>query len=300
MSKKEKVLPNYGKQFLDYLLIDCNSSSNTVDSYAFELEKFYSFLESQNKSFKKLDQQDFENYISFLNEKNLNRRSIAHNISCLRSYYKFLMIHHYVDSNPLEEIALPKQIKHLPKVLSIEEVDLLLDIPVSNAFSARNKAILELMYATGLRVSELVNLKVQDVDLEMSIVRTIGKGSKERLIPIGDYALNALTVYIEGYRNQLLIKGWNDYLFLNNHGAKLTRQAIFKMIQSLAHSKNIQTPFSPHTLRHSFATHLLQNGANLRDIQEMLGHSSLTTTQIYTHISNEKLEKDYKQFHPHS
>ena len=155
------------------------------------------------------------------------------------------------------------------------------------------------MYASGLRVSEIVNLKVGDIDFEMSIVRTMGKGKKERIVPIGDYALSALYIYIYEYRNQLLIKGWQDDLFINNHGKKLTRQAIFKMIQNLAKEKGIETIFSPHTLRHSFATHLLQNGANLRDIQEMLGHSSLSTTQIYTHVSNEKLKADYQNFHPH-
>ena len=146
---------------------------------------------------------------------------------------------------------------------------------------------------------DTTNLKIGDIDFEMALVRTMGKGRKERIVPLGDYALKALYIYIYEYRNQLLIKGWNEYLFINNHGTNLTRQAIFKMIQSLAKEKGIETSFSPHTLRHSFATHLLQNGANLRDIQEMLGHSSLSTTQIYTHVSTEKLEADYKKFHPH-
>lgn len=296
MAKRENKLPMYGMQFLNYLYIDRNYSENTLLSYSFELEKFALFLEKNHISLS-LTETQIAQYIHTL--QNESARSLLHNISCLRSFYKFLMIEHYIDKNPLEEIALPKVNKSLPRVLSIEEIDLLLDIPIKNAFSARNKAILELLYATGLRVSELINLKVGDIDFEMAVVRTIGKGKKERIIPIGDYALLALSIYIKDYRNQLLIKGWRDALFINNHGESLTRQAIFKMIQSLAKEKGIKTAFSPHTLRHSFATHLLQNGANLRDIQEMLGHSSLSTTQIYTHVSNEKLESDYKNFHPH-
>ncbi len=293
---RKKILPPYGEEFLNYLYIDKGYTENTRKSYEFELEKFALFLDNNHLKLS-LDEQDMTDYISTLQAE--SARSIAHNISSLRTFYKFLLINHYVKSNPLEEIALPKQGKRLPKALSIEEIDLLLDIPIKNAFSVRNKAILELLYASGLRVSELVNLKIGDIDFEMALVRTMGKGRKERIVPLGDYALKALYIYIYEYRNQLLIKGWNEYLFINNHGTNLTRQAIFKMIQSLAKEKGIETSFSPHTLRHSFATHLLQNGANLRDIQEMLGHSSLSTTQIYTHVSTEKLEADYKKFHPH-
>ena len=296
MANRKNILPPYGNEFIEYLYIDRGYSENTRISYQFELEKFAIFLKEKQLNLN-LNSKHVEAYIHTL--QNESARSISHNISCLRSFYKFLMINHYIKENPLEEVPIPKLPKKLPKVLSIEEIDQLLDISVKDAFSARNKAILELMYASGLRVTELINLKVGDIDLEMSIVRTMGQGNKERIVPIGDYATNALHNYLYHYRSELLIKGWNDYLFINNHGTSLTRQAIFKMIQALAKQKGIETPFSPHTLRHSFATHLLQNGANLRDIQEMLGHSSLSTTQIYTHVSNEKLEADYKSFHPH-
>lgn len=296
MIDSKSLLPLYGKEFLDYLYIDKSYSQNTIISYQFELKKLGSFLH-QNQLKLSLDEESVIAYIHSLQQE--SARSIAHNISCLRSFYKFLLIHHYVTQNPFEEVVFPKQPKKLPKSLTMKEVELLLDISVVNAFSARNKAMLELLYATGLRVSELIHLKVGDIDFDLSLVRTMGKGNKERVIPIGDYALYALSKYIYQYREKLLIKGWNDYLFLNNHGNPLTRQAIFKIIQKLAKEKGIETSFSPHTLRHSFATHLLENGANLRDIQEMLGHSSLSTTQIYTHISNEKLVNDYKQFHPH-
>ena len=196
-------------------------------------------------------------------------------------------------------ISSPKREKHLPKVLSEEEIDKLLNIPLNDAFSYRNKAIIELMYATGLRVSELVNLKVNDIDLNMALLKTLGKGSKERIIPLGDYALNYLKLYINEYRSLLIKKNLNDYLFLNNHGNKLTRQGLFKMLDKLANEQGIKTEISPHTLRHSFATHLLNGGADLRSIQELLGHSDISTTQIYMHVSNQKLNEDYHKFHPH-
>lgn len=296
MIKRKINLPPYGKDFINYLRIDKNYSEHTIDSYTLELEKLSKFLDAYQLSLS-LQESDIKKHIHTLQYE--SARSISHNISCMRSFYKFLQISRYINSNPFEEIALPKQPKTLPKVLSIAEIESLLDIQVTNAFQARNKAILELMYASGLRVNELINLKIENVNFEMSIVITMGKGQKERMIPIGDYALNALYTYIYEYRNQLLIKGQSDYLFINNHGKNLTRQAIFKMIRSLAKEKGIKTELSPHTIRHSFATHLLENGANLRVIQEMLGHSSLSTTQIYTHVSIEKLKKDYQTYHPH-
>ncbi len=194
---------------------------------------------------------------------------------------------------------MPKLNKSLPKILTEDEVLKLLDIPLSDNFSYRNKAMLELMYATGLRVSELVNLKLQDIDLNEDIVRTFGKGSKERIIPIGEYAKEYLEKYIYEHRGLMLKKNNSEYLFLNNHGNKMTRQGFFKIIKKLANEKGIKKDISPHTLRHSFASHLLKYGADLRTIQELLGHSDISTTQIYTHITNEELKKNYENFHPH-
>ena len=173
------------------------------------------------------------------------------------------------------------------------------DINLTDNFSYRNKAMLELMYGTGLRVSELVNLKLQDIDLTEDIVRTFGKGSKERIIPLGEYASFSLNEYINKYRSSMLKKYNNEYLFLNNHGNKMTRQGFFKIIKIIADQKGINKSLSPHTLRHSFASHMLKYGADLRTIQELLGHSDISTTQIYTHITNEKLKENYKEFHPH-
>lgn len=282
--------------FKTYLLIDKKYSNNTIMSYENDLKKFDYHVQKQISTISK---QDILDVLKKLNDENLSDASINHFISSVRSFYKFLVINKFVKENIMDFIAPPKRNKYLPKVLSIEEINKLLNIPLNNAFDYRNKAILELMYATGLRVSELSELKVNDVNLNMAIVRTLGKGSKERVIPLGDYALYYLKIYLNDYRSQLLKRHLSDYLFLNNHGKKLSRQGLFKIIQSLAHQQQINKEISPHTLRHSFATHLLNGGADLRSIQELLGHSDISTTQIYTHISNQKLNEDYHQFHPH-
>ena len=282
--------------FKTYLLIDKKYSNNTIMSYENDLKKFDYHVQKQISTISK---QDILDVLKKLNDENLSDASINHFISSVRSFYKFLVINKFVKENIMDFIAPPKRKKYLPKVLSIEEINKLLNIPLNNAFDYRNKAILELMYATGLRASELSELKVNDVNLNMAIVRTLGKGSKERVIPLGDYALYYLKTYLNDYRSQLLKRHLSDYLFLNNHGKKLSRQGLFKIIQSLAHQQQINKEISPHTLRHSFATHLLNGGADLRSIQELLGHSDISTTQIYTHISNQKLNEDYHQFHPH-
>lgn len=283
--------------FTDYLLIDKHYSKNTLESYKSDLLRFYDF--NKNKKLEDIKRDNIKEYLKFLNDNHLNERSIARNISSLKSFYKYLIISNKIKDNPLDSISLPKLGKKLPNTLSEDEINRLLDIKLIDNYSYRNKAMLELMYATGLRVSELVNLKVYDINLEEAIVKTMGKGSKERIIPIGDYALNALKKYIYEYRDTLLKKNVNDYLFLNNHGKQMTRQGFFKIIKKLATEQGIERDFSPHTLRHSFATHLLDHGADLRIIQELLGHSDVSTTQIYTHVSNEQLEDTFKNYHPH-
>lgn len=282
--------------FKTYLLIDKKYSNNTIVSYENDLKKFEHY---SKKKINDISKQDIMNVLKKLQEENLSNSSINHFVTTLRSFYKFLIINNIVKENIMDFISSPKREKHLPRVLSENEIDQLLNIPLTDHYSYRNKAILELMYATGLRVSELINLKVNDIDLNMAILKTIGKGSKERIIPLGDYALNYLKIYINEYRSLLIKKDLNDYLFLNNHGNKLTRQGLFKILNKLAREQDIKAEISPHTLRHSFATHLLNGGADLRSIQELLGHSDISTTQIYTHISNQKLNEDYHKFHPH-
>ena len=285
------------EDFLRYLLIDKNYSNNTIDSYKEDLIKFKDFF--KNKSINDIDIDDLKKYVKYLNDLNLNELSISRSISCIKSFYKYLNIEKIIDNNPSDLLYLPKVRKKLPNTLSEEEVDKLLDINLTDCFSYRNKAMLEVLYATGLRVSELVNLKMENIDFESDIIRTFGKGNKERVIPIGEYARYYLDLYLKEYRNQMLKHGNNEYVFLNNHGKNMTRQGFFKIIKAIASEKGINKEISPHILRHSFASHLLKHGADLRTIQELLGHSNVSTTQIYTHISNEELKENYKNYHPH-
>ena len=292
------MIDTYINEFTEYLIIDKKYSENTIKAYNNDLKKFKNFINKKNIN--QIDDGTIKAYLKYLNKENNDSKTISHNISTLRSFYKFLLIEKKVLKNPMEYIELPKTKKSLPKTLSIEEIDKLLDINLTDDFSFRNKAMLELMYSSGLRVSELVNVKIHDIDISNCIIRIMGKGSKERIVPLGDYAIKYIGLYLKEHREKLIKKELNDYLFLNNHGKKMTRQGFFKILKTLAKEKNIKTEFSPHTLRHSFATHLLNGGADLRSIQEMLGHSDISTTQIYTHVSKEKLKENYNNFHPHA
>ena len=285
------------EEFLRYLLIDKGYSTNTIESYRRDLTKFLNY--NKNKNINDISNKDLKEYVKYLNKENLNEKSISRNISSLKSFYKFLVIDKKINTNPSESIYIPKTKKSLPNILTEDEIINLLDINLNDNYSYRNKAMLELLYATGLRVSELVNLKLQNIDLNDNIVRTFGKGSKERVIPLGEYASEYLYKYISEYRGSLIKQYNNEYLFLNNHGNKMTRQGFFKIIKTIAKNKGIDKTLSPHTLRHSFASHMLKYGADLRTIQELLGHSDISTTQIYTHITNEELKENYKEFHPH-
>jgi len=292
MDYKQKI-----DDFKNYLLLEKKYSKNTISSYARDLEKYKNYF-SNKKVLKNITNKDIKEYIKYLNNKE-NPRSIARNISCLKSFYKFLLIENYINKNPLENITSPKLKKSLPKVLTEEEVDKLLNIKLIDNYSYRNKAMLELMYSSGLRVTELITLKITDIDFDMALVRIFGKGSKERVIPLGEYAIAALEEYVKYHRGNMLKNKTTNYLFLSSRGDKMTRQAFFKILKKLAQEQGVKTEFSPHTLRHSFATHLLKHGADLRSIQELLGHSDVSSTQIYTHITNEKLKENYKDFHPH-
>jgi len=285
------------EDFKNYLLLEKKYSDNTINSYERDLIKYKNYFENK-KNIKNIENKDIKQYIQIISKEE-SPRSVARNISCLKSFYKFLLTEKYINKNPLDNIIQPKLKKSLPKVLTEDEVDRLLNINLTDNYSYRNKAMLELMYSSGLRVTELINLKVTDIDLDMALVRIFGKGSKERVIPLGEYAINALKEYITYHRGGLLKNNTSNYLFLSSRGDKMTRQAFFKILKKIAKEQGIKTEFSPHTLRHSFATHLLKHGADLRSIQELLGHSDVSSTQIYTHITNEKLKENYKDFHPH-
>lgn len=284
---------DYISEFLSYLEIEMNYSDNTINSYESDLNKFDNFI---NKDLLKVTVKDINTYLK--NISFLSSTTISHYISTLRTFYSYFLKTEKISINPLDGIKPPKVGSHLPTYLTIDEIEELLDIKIENAYDSRNKAILELMYATGLRISEVISLEFKNIDFDECIVRVIGKGSKERIVPINDVALFYLNDYINHYRTSLLKKENNNYLFLNNHGGMLTRQGVFKMIKQYAFIKGIKKDISPHTLRHTFATHLLENGADLRIIQELLGHSDISTTQIYTHLTNETLHNEYKKYFP--
>lgn len=267
-------------------------SDNTIDAYIHDLLKLKKFTK---KDLIKTTKSDLEKFNKTLNE--LDPKSKARIISSIKSFYKYEMIKGNVCENISNVLIIPKFKKSIPDILSIEEVDKLLDIEVIDHISARNKAMLELMYASGLRVTELINLKPNDVDLENNTVRTMGKGKKERIIPIGDYATVAVKNYLYNYRPD---NKKCDYLFLNNHYNQMTRQGFFKVMKKLLLEKGINIKFSPHTLRHSFASHMLSNGADLRTIQELLGHSNISTTEIYLYVNSKEIRKNYDNAHPHA
>ena len=284
------------EDYINYLKIERQLSINTIDSYKRDLEDFYKFT---NKSYKFITKDDAIKYLEYLNKK-INARSINRHIVSIKNYFKFLEKNNDIKYNPFEEITGLKTPKKLPKVLSEDDVNNLLDIELNDAFSYRNKAMLELMYSSGLRVSELLNLEVNNIDFNMNLVRVFGKGSKERIVPIDDIATKYLSEYITIYRNTLLKNKESDILFLNSRGDKLTRQGFFKILKTIAREKGIKKELSPHTLRHSFATHLLNHGADLRSIQTMLGHENIETTQIYTHVSDNYIKENYDESHPRS
>lgn len=291
----------YLDDFINYLVIERKLSDNTKLSYTNDLKKYINFLKKRKiTNVENITRKDIIAYIEYLNKEKCSPKTIAHNITCIKEYHKYLIKDNILKNDCSELLESPKQRKTLPKVLTVEEVNKLLDIKLENAFDYRNKAMLELMYSSGLRVSELVQLEINDINLEMGIVKCYGKGSKERIIPIGDIALEYLELYINEYRTSLKKGYFCDKLFLNNHGKAMTRQGFFKILKKIAKQQDIKTQFSPHTLRHSFATHLLEYGADLRSIQELLGHEDISTTQIYTHVSKAQIRDEYNSSHPRS
>ena len=281
----------------DYLLIDKKFSDNTIEKYEKNLKHFKEFIEKEK--IEEITKDDIVNYMASLKKEGIKDVTIANYLTSIKRFFYFLELEKVITDNPTNLIDTPRLPSTLPKVLSVEEVNKLLDIKIKTKYDARNKAMLEVLYAAGLRISELLNLKVEDVSFSDDNVRVWGKGNKERLVPLGNYAIAALKTYIDNYRH-LFIKKPTPYLFLSNQGNILTRQRLFQYIKEQAVKNNIKTNFSLHTLRHSFATHMLKNGADLRSIQEMLGHASISTTQIYTNIGNQELANSYKKFHPHA
>ena len=289
------------KEYLSVLKLEKNLSDNTVASYKNDLSSFIRFMEEFNVH--DPSEIQYENLIDFfkaLKDTGLNSRSAARYYSSLKGFFNYLLANKYITSNPIEKVSLPKLAKNLPSVLSINEVDSILSKPdIENKLGLRDKAVLETFYACGVRVSELINLKLSDLFLDEEIIRVFGKGSKERLVPIGSSAINWIKEYLIKSRPLLekKLKSGN-FLFLNNLGTKLSRMGVWKIVDRYVREAGIQKEVHPHTFRHSFATHLLEGGADLRAVQEMLGHSDISTTQIYTHIDREYIKQVHKDFHP--
>ena len=286
------------EKYLDYLKYECKYSKNTILSYGEELKLFNIYL--NNNSFLMVKDDHIKEYLKNCILNNEKPSTIAHKITVIKSFYNFLLTNGETDKNPCMGLKMPKKDKLLPNYLTISELDSLLKIELNTPFDYRNKAMLELLYATGVRISELVNLKISNIDLENDFIRVMGKGSKERIVPYEEVSKKYLLLYLETYRPLILNNKSSEYLFINRYGNPLSRQSFFKFIKLECQKKNIKKDISPHTIRHSFATHLLENGADLRIIQELLGHSDISTTQIYAHLVNEKLKKDYTDYHPHS
>ena len=286
-------------EFLNYCSIDKGLSDNTNISYKTDLELYLGFLKEKGiNSLEGIKSSDIESYMMFLQEdSNDTVTTVARKLTSIKNFHSFLEKEGIVSKNVSVGIKRPKLRKTVVRSLSVSDVDKLLDIKLNTPFDYRNKAMLELIYGTGLRVSELVNLTLNNIDFTNCIIRIVGKGNKERIIPLGEYSMYYLNLYMER-RNSLLKKNICDALFLNNHGKKITRQGFFKILKGLLKEKGLDIDASPHTLRHSFATHLLNSGADLRSIQEMLGHSDISTTRIYTHVGDSKIRNDYKEYHP--
>ena len=289
------------KEYLAHLKLEKNLSTNTVSSYKIDLNTFVEFIKNKNiNDPSRITTENISSFFKILKDIGLSATSSARYFSSLKGFFLYLLRNNYILSNPIEKISAPKISQKLPAVLTVNEVEKILCLPdVENKLTLRDKAILELFYACGTRVSELINLKIGDLFLKEEIIRVFGKGSKERLIPIGSSAINWINKYLMKSRPLLMKKLKSEnYLFLNSRGSKLSRMGIWKIIDRYVKEAGIVKKVHPHTFRHSFATHLLEGGADLRAVQEMLGHSDISTTQIYTHIDRDYIKQVHKQYHP--
>lgn len=285
--------------YLHYIRIERGLSENTIKSYHQDLVQFGEYLNGEKLVLDQVDHIVILSWLNQLRDLGKSNSSVIRMVTTLRNFFGYLVRETFVAHNPMNDVRPPKKAEHLPAVLSIEEIDRLLQAPIEDTpLGLRNRTLLEVMYATGLRVSELVNLKMSDLHLQLGLIQTLGKGDKERIIPIGEIAIDWLTRYFNESRIVLLKDKESPYVFLNDRGNQISRQGIWKIIKKLVTTAGITKDVSPHTLRHSFATHILENGADLRIVQELLGHADISTTQIYTHISKKRLSEVYDEYHP--
>ena len=287
------------RTFLSYLRVEKGLSDNTIQSYRRDMIKFAEFLQKQKLDTARIQRQDVVNFLAMLYKRRLDSRSVARHLVTIRHFFRFSLLEGFVKEDPAATIESPKFRQSLPYFLSVEEVERLLTQPdTTSAVGLRDKAIIELMYSTGIRVSELTGIRVGDLQLDAGCLRCIGKGNKERLVPVGKKALAVVESYLKKSRPELLKDNASAHLFLNQRGRPMDRITIWKMMGQYGKKAALRKPLKPHTLRHSFATHLLDRGADLRSVQMMLGHSDISTTQIYTHVVEERLKQVYKAHHP--
>jgi integrase/recombinase XerD len=286
--------------FLDYLSVERGLAKNTIMAYREDLEAYSAFLSGKGvTSVSASGKNDIINFMFSQKDHGLAANSIARRLAAIRMFYRFLVRERVLKDDPTSLIDSPKLWKKIPETLSVNEIEALLAQPEARTLQGiRDRAILETLYATGMRVSEAVNLKVDDLNLDVGFLRCIGKGNKERVIPLGKKAITSVSKYLASVRPALLKKRSSDSLFVSRLGSKISRQSFWKLIKRYAKQARIKKPMKPHTLRHSFATHLLEHGADLRSVQEMLGHSNIATTQIYTHINKDRLKAIHKMYHP--
>lgn len=289
-------------EYSSYLKLERNLANNTIKSYQSDLSKYLAYLQANDvQSLAEVDRYTILNFLADLKDKQKSSNTLIRYVSSLRKFHEYLFLEKITPTDPMLKVETPKKKKSLPKVMTVAEVERLIAVPdTETVLGIRDRTILEVMYATGMRISEISHLLLDDLHLSMGIIQTTGKGNKERIIPLGSQAREWLTRYIDGAREQLVMKNPQncDYVFLNYRGESISRQGLWKNIKKMVQQAGITKNVTPHTLRHSFATHLLENGANLRVVQELLGHSDITTTQIYTHISTQRLHDIYNTYHP--
>lgn len=289
------------EKFLEKLKYEYNYSDLTINGYDYEITKFLDYLNDNHLDYKKINLDMIRNYLKYLDSLKYKKNSISKNLSSLRSFYKFLTEEKVILNNPFKNISNPKKDKKLPDFLNYEEINKLFDCAdTTTPLGLRNRCILEILYDTGIRVSELVNLKINDIEFDKKIINILGKGKKERIVYYGDYLQEVLDKYINDSRKYLLNNKLSEYLILNNNGSKITTRGVEYIIDKMVNEAAIKHKISPHVLRHTFATHMLNGGADIKSIQQLLGHESLSTTGIYTHITNDVLRQEYLKNHPRS
>lgn len=287
--------------FLNFIIKQKNYSKNTSKNYEIDILEFFKYVEKEGFNYLDVDYDFIKGYLMELYNRKLSRNSVARKLSSLRSFYKYLFNNELIKTNPFKYVKTPKKEKKLPRYLGVEELEVIFNTPdVSTSLGQRDRLILEVLYATGIRVSELVNIKIEDIDFYKMEIRILGKGNKERIDPFGEYCLDAINLFINGGRKEILQKHHTNcsYLIINERGCKITTRGVEKIIDNVIKKASLKKHVSPHMLRHSFATHLLNEGCDILTVQELLGHESLESTRVYTHVSNERLRSVYLKCHP--